>query len=421
MRVMGFSVLSLLNGFSPSVLRRAAVGIAALGLLAACETTGAGPGPVGPASPEQPAGPTEQPRVQTRAGLTPPFMADRPVVRVGLLLPFSNRPEEATALYRAAELALFERGNRNMLLIPRDSGGGEGEAEAAARSLVEDGVDVIIGPVLREGVVGAARVAQRERIPLIALSSDRTVAAEGVYLLSFQLEDEVARIVDYAATQGVRSIAVMGPDNEYGRRVAQALRAEAAARGMTVVAETLYTRDVGQAAPAVERLTTAIASRPVQAVLVADSGSVLRAVGAALARVGLSGPNVRLLGTSAWAGADLGAEPPLVGGWYVAADPSARNPFESSFRTAYGEDPSRLASLAYDAVALASLLSRDAGAEGLARREIERQEGFLGSDGIFRFRRNGTIERGWAVMEVRSRSAATPVQAAPRQFNRPAS
>jgi ABC-type branched-subunit amino acid transport system substrate-binding protein len=417
---MAFSVLSLFNRFSPSVLRQAVLGLAALGVLAACGTTG-GPGAVGPASPEQPSQIPEQPRPQTRGGLIPPFMADRAIVRVGLLLPFSTRPDEATALYRAAELALFERGHRNILLIPRDSGGGEREAEDAARSLVQDGVDVIVGPVLREGVVGAARVAQRERIPLIGLSSDRTVAAEGVYLLSFQLEDEVARIVDYAASQGVRAIAVMGPDNEYGRRVAQALRAEATARGMTVVAEALYTRDVGQAAPAVDRLTAAIAGRPVQAVLVADSGSVLRAVGAALGRAGLAGPNVRLLGTSAWGGGDLGAEAPLVGGWYVSADPSARGPFEQSFRSAYSEDPSRLSSLAYDAVSLAALLSRDAGAEGLTRREIERQEGFLGSDGIFRFRRNGTIERGWAVMEVRARSGPVAVQAAPRQFDRPAS
>ena len=415
------SVLSLLKRLSPSVLRRLALSFAALGLLAACETTSAGPGPAGPASPDAPAPPPEQPRTQTRGGLTPPFMADRAIVRVGLLLPFSTRPEEATALYRAAELALFERGNRNMLLIPRDSGAGEGAAEEAARGLVQDGVDVIVGPVLREGVIGASRVAQRERIPMIGLSSDRTVAAEGVYLLSFQLEDEVARIVDYAASQGIRSIAMVGPDNEYGRRVAQALRAEAAARSMAVVAETLYIRDVGQAAPAVERLTAAIGGRPVQAVLVADSGSVLRAVGAALARAGLAGPNVRLLGTSAWAGGELGAEAPLVGGWYVAADPTSRGPFEQSYRSAYGEDPSRLASLAYDAVALASLLSRDGGSENLTRREIERQEGFLGSDGIFRFRRNGTIERGWAIMEVRSGGTASAVQSAPRQFDRPAS
>ena len=424
MRVMGSSVLSAASAPSSrgqaSKAARALVAGSLLALTAACATS-APSGPIaGPAGPLEPGVPQDQPRRDNRGGLTPPFMAEQAVVRVGLLLPFSTRPEEASALYRAAELALFERGDRNMLLIPRDSGAGEAEASAAATGLVADGVDIIIGPVLREGVLGAARVAQDRRIPMIGLSSDRSVADDGVYLLSFQLEDEVARIVEYAASRGIRSIAMMGPENEYGRRVAQALRTEGARWGVTIVAETLYTRDVAQAAPAVTRLRSSLGGAPVQAVMIADSGSVLRAVTAALAREGLAGPNVRLLGTSAWAGSETNAEAPLIGGWYVAPDPSLRAAFEQSYRAAYGDDPLRLSSLAYDAVALAALLSRDQGSDGLTRREIERQEGFLGSDGVFRFRTNGSIERGWAVMEVRPSGAAV-VAPAPRAFDRPVS
>lgn len=401
-------------------MARALVAGSLLALTAACATGGAAGPTAGPAGPVDAGVTQDRPRRDNRGGLTPPFMADRELVRVGLLLPFSTRPEEASALYRAAELALFERGDRNMLLIPRDSGAGEAEAASAATGLVADGVDIIVGPVLREGVLGASRVAQDRRIPMIGLSSDRSVADDGVYLLSFQLEDEVARIIEYAASRGIRSIAMMGPENEYGRRVAQALRAEGARWGVTIVAETLYTRDVAQAAPAVARLRSSLGGAPVQAVMIADSGSVLRAVTAALAREGLAGPNVRLLGTSAWAGSEANAEAPLIGGWYVAPDPSLRAAFEQSYRNAYGDDPIRLASLAYDAVALAALLSRDEGPDGLSRQDIERQEGFLGSDGVFRFRANGSIERGWAVMEVRSSGAAV-VAPAPRAFDRPVS
>lgn len=424
MRVMGSLILSAASALSSSgrALKRARALLAGvlLATVAACATTGPSGPLAGPAGPVEPRAPQDEPRRDDRGGLTPPFMADRALVRVGLLLPFSTRPEEASSLYRAAELALFEHGGRNMLLIPRDSGAGEAEAASAASGLLADGVDIIIGPVLREGVLGASRVAQDRRIPMIGLSSDRSVANDGVYLLSFQLEDEVARIIAYAASRGVRSIAMMGPENEYGRRVAQALRAEAARWGVAIVAETLYTRDVAQAAPAAARLRSSLAGAPVQAVMIADSGSVLRAVTAALARDGLAGPNVRLLGTSAWAGAETNAEAPLVGGWYVAPDPSLRTAFEQNYRSAYGDDPIRLASLAYDAIALAALLSRDQGPDGLSQQEIERQEGFLGSDGVFRFRANGSIERGWAVMEVRSSGAAV-IAPAPRAFERPVS
>ena len=44
---------------------------------------------------------------------------------------------------------------------------------------------------------------------MIALSSDRSVGGNGVYLLSFQPETEVNRIVSYAAKTGHSSFAAL--------------------------------------------------------------------------------------------------------------------------------------------------------------------------------------------------------------------
>ena len=338
-------------------------------------------------------------------------MRGRDIVRVGLLLPFSLRPQDAAALYNAAELALFELGNENTLLIPRDAGSDEASANAAARALMTDGADIIIGPVLREGVAGAAGAASAQNVPVIGFSSDRTIGGNGVYLLSFQLEDEVTRLVSYAASQNIRSIALLAPANEYGRRIESALRAEAQARGVTITASQLYNRtdaDAGAAARAI-----AAGPRP-QGIIIADSGAPLRAIGTAFVQAGLDTRQTRLMGTSVWAG-EAEREPSLAGGWYVAPDPGSRVEFENRYRTAFGESPTRLASLGYDAVALATLLSRDRGADGITRGAIENREGFAGSDGLFRFSSNGAIERGLAIMEVRQNSNAV-LEAAPRRF-----
>ncbi|MDX2237598.1 MAG: penicillin-binding protein activator [Hyphomonadaceae bacterium] len=404
------------RGRAPSLKPFAAAGVAAL--LAACAST---PTPVSP-PPIGPQQPTVDPgrSVTSRDGVTPPFMAGRQIVRVGLLLPFSTRPQDAAALYGAAELALFDHGDGNTLLIPRDSGANNTDAAAAADALMRDGADIIVGPVTREGVEGAARVVRAQNIPVIGFSSDRTVGGDGVYLLSFQLEDEVGRIVSYAATRGVRSMALLAPDNEYGRRVQSALRAQAAQSGVTVAISELYARTENDAASAADRVAAASRTTPVQAILIAESGSVLRAIGPALVRSGVNTRAVRLLGTSAWAGGDAQREPTLAGGWYVASDPSLRTDFEGRYRNAFQTEPTRLSSLAYDAIALATLLARDGGANGLNRRALERQEGFLGSDGVFRFRGDGSIERGLAIMEVRATGAA-PVDPAPRRFTPAAS
>jgi ABC-type branched-subunit amino acid transport system substrate-binding protein len=360
-----------------------------------------------------PAAPAEA-QVQTREGVTPPFMRGRRIVRIGLLLPFSLRPQDASALYSAAELALFDHGDQNTLIIPRDAGSDEASAAAAARALVNDGADVIIGPVLREGVAGAAMAARREDIPVIGFSSDRSVAGNGVYLLSFQLEDEISRIVSFAASRNITTIALLAPSNEYGRRVESALRAEAITRGVSIVQTQLYSRTDADASAAAAAVAAGLRVSPAQAILIAESGTPLRSIGTALVRAGVDQHEVRLIGTSAWAG-EAQREPTLAGGWYVAPDPSARTDFENRYRTAFSRDPTRLASLSYDAVALASLLTRERGAQGLTRGALENREGFAGSDGLFRFNAAGAIERGLAIIEV-GQNTVTVLDSAPRRF-----
>lgn len=335
-------------------------------------------------------------------------------MRVGLLLPFSVRPQEASALYNAAELALFDHGNQNTLLIPRDAGADEASANAAARALLNDGADIIVGPVLREGVTGASNAARGNNIPVIGLSSDRMVGGNGTYLLSFQLEDEVARMVSYAASQNVRTIALLAPSNDYGRRVGGALRMEAARRGVTVVHTQLYNRNDNDASAAATALALALVSTPAQGILIAESGSPLRSIAQTLVRNGVDQRAIRFLGTSVWSG-EAQREPALAGGWYVAADPSVRTSFETRYQSAYGEQPTRLASLGYDAVALAALLSREGGPRGFSRTRIENGEGFSGSDGLFRFRSDGAIERGLAIIEVRQNDIGV-LESAPRSF-----
>lgn len=341
-------------------------------------------------------------------------MEGRRITRVGLLLPFTARPQDAASLYNAAELALFDHGDENTLLIPRDAGADEASAQAAATALVHDGADIIIGPLLREGVQGAGVSARAQNIPVIGFSSDRSVAGNGVYLLSFQLEDEVARLAQFAASRNIRSIALIAPSNDYGRRVQQALQAEAARNGITITQSVLYNRTDADATAAARSLATTLQASPAQGVLIADSGSALRAVSVALAQGGVDPRHVQLMGTSAWLG-DAMREPTLAGGWYVSPDPSARTDFDARYQSVFNAQPARVASLGYDAVALATTLSRSGGPQGFSRGAIENREGFAGSDGLFRFDDNGSIERGLAIMEVRANTVGV-LDAAPHRF-----
>ncbi|MGA8713586.1 MAG: penicillin-binding protein activator, partial [Roseiarcus sp.] len=83
------------------------------------------------------------------------------------------------------------------------------------------------------------------------------------------------------------------------------------------------------------------------------------------------------------------------------------------YRAKFNSDPTRLATLSYDAVMLAGALAKTP--DRFSQRALTNVSGFNGADGVFRFRTDGTNERGLAVMEI-DNNAATVISPAPRSF-----
>ncbi|HUJ03376.1 MAG TPA: ABC transporter substrate-binding protein, partial [Rhizomicrobium sp.] len=99
-------------------------------------------------------------------------------VRVGLLLPFSNGSAAtralAQAMLKSAELALFDSGNPNILLITADEGSTPEQAAAGAKALLAKGSEIIVGPLFSPSVNAVAPIARDRGVPVLAFSSDRT-------------------------------------------------------------------------------------------------------------------------------------------------------------------------------------------------------------------------------------------------------
>jgi len=89
--------------------------------------------------------------------------------------------------------------------------------------------------------------------------------------------------------------------------------------------------------------------------------------------------------------------------------------FSGRYRTRYGGEPVRTATLAYDAVALVAALARTQGAQRFSPDVLQNPSGFSGIDGLFRFRPDGSNERGLAVMRVGS-GGGVPVAGSPKSF-----
>lgn len=334
--------------------------------------------------------------------------------RVALILPMTQASGPSivgTSLRNAAELAYFEAGNNDVTLLIKDDHSTPEGARAAAQAALSEGAELVIGPLFAPSVREVAPVAHAAGKPVIAFSTDTSTAGREVFLLSFPIENYVDRTIDYAASGGKKSIAALVPENDYGRVAEGAFQQAAARNNMRVMAVEHYQpKTMAEAVQKVAALRDQIDS-----LFIAEQADAMQPMSQALVAAGIDGKKVQILGTGLWNDARVLKLPGLQGAWFSAPENGGFNAFASRYRAKYHYDPPRIATLAYDAVSLAAALAHTQGSQRYAPNVLTNKAGFNGADGVFRFRPDGTNERGLAVLQIND-GTAVPVSPAPHSF-----
>ena len=243
---------------------------------------------------------------------------------------------------------------------------------------------------------------------MIAFSTDASVAAPGVYLLSFLIETYVDRIVQYSVSSGKKSFAIMAPQNDYGNVATDRFQQTAAGVNAQIVVTARYS--AGQMATAAQQV--AAVQGQVDALFIPEQADAMQAVANALSS---NSVKTQLLGTGVWNDARVLKIPQMQGAWFSAPDNSGFNAFAQRYKAKFNSEPARLATLSYDAATLAAALARNGGPDPYNERALTNVSGFSGADGVFRFRPDGTNERGLAVMRVAA-GGGQPVAGSPKSF-----
>jgi outer membrane PBP1 activator LpoA protein len=409
--------------------QRARFGAMAVALLAVAGCAGAGPRRTPEAAPPPaPAAPVVQaPRVDPGP----------PQHRVALLVPTTGgNAAVGQSIANAANMALLDSNQQRMKLTVYNTATG---AAAAANRAIADGNKIFLGPLLAPDVRAVQGIAAGAGVPVLAFSNDAALAGGNTYVMGFQPQQSIARVVGFARSRGVENFAALVPAGDYGQRASNAFMRAVQANGGKVTAIETYPRDPKRLAAAARRVTNYEARvakvaqagvvradgtvAPVQqrlgpvafqALLIADSGSVAPRFLPALQQFGATG--VRLLGTELW-----NSEPGLAriagmhGSWFAAVPDNRFQQLANRYRAKFGGQPSRLASMGYDAVLLVnSIGERWRIGDPFPRSALDDDEGFAGIDGIFRFR-GGLAERGLEVQQIGPGGFST-VSPAPRAF-----
>lgn len=349
--------------------------------------------------------------------------ANQKVIKIGLLLPLSGRSADlGKALQDAATVSLFDKyarlsprqQNVRVELLPKDTGDTPEQATNAIQQAVDDGAEFIIGPLFADATSASSPIARGKNINVLSLSNTRTQASPGTYMFGFSPAEQTERVVSYAIASSKTRVAVLAPSGPLGDIVLDAAISAAQQQGFKLAGQARYTAQGAGIDAALNTLVAAGKPPNFDAILIPEGGPTLTTILRGLSARGVKPGTVKFLGTGLWDDADLLRRVNLESAWVASSPPELTSQFEARFRETYKYAPPRIASLTYDAVALAVTLATSGRAFDTAN--LTNPAGFAGpANGIFRLRANGLVQRGLAVMEVRG-GGLRVISAAPSGF-----
>lgn len=266
----------------------------------------------------------------------------------------------------------------------RDAGETAESAVAAARAAVDAGARMLLGPLFS----GQSRAVADAvgRVPVVSLSNDDALAGGNLFVFGITPLQSARAVLGLAAVRGVRRIAVVVPPGEFGARHVAAAQAVAPELGLA-----LGTPVVTGGAEGLADAVAADGTRP-DGIYLPVVSEEFEAQAAALAATG-----AQVLGSDQWSLIDPALVPRLRGAWYAAPDPLSLEGFFLAIEQQVEADAGVVAALAFDASELARLLGR---LDQQDRDGLQREAGYEGVLGPYRFLSSGVCERRLAVLGV---------------------
>ena len=341
-------------------------------------------------------------------------------VAVALLVPSGSGQAGdeflAQSLQNAAKLAIADLSGVKIDLRVYSTGGQPGQAQAMALKAVDEGAQIILGPVFAQEANAAGVAVGSRGINVLSFSNNPDIAGGNVFVLGQTFESTAARLASYAARNGKRKLMVVHDRNTGGELGLAAIRAGASSAGSSVVAVGNYEFSQNGVVSAIPGIAASAKASGADAVFfTADTAGALPLVTQLLRENGI-GADTRFIGLTRWdvPTASLGL-PGLQGGWFAMPDPGLFQQYQARYQAAFGSAPHPISGLAYDGIAAIGALVKQGKANALTGAALTQGSGFVGVGGIFRLRSDGTNDRGLAVAEVRSGQMVV-IDAAPRSF-----
>ena len=351
-----------------------------------------------------------------------PSLSTSGPIPVALIVPGAsvNAGDQALArgLENAARLAIADLQGVQIDLRVYNTGTDPAQAAAVAVQAVDAGAKIILGPVYADAANAVGTAVAPSGVNVLSFSNNATIAGGNVFVLGQTFQNTAERLVGYAARQGKGRILLVHDTTGAGEIARGAVEGAIARSGASLAGRESYDFSQQAVVDATPRIVSTARGTGAQAIfLTADSAGALPLFAQLLPEQGLGPDAIQWIGLSRWdvQPATL-ALPGLQGGWFALPDPGLSAQFASRYTAAYGSAPHPIAGLAYDGIAAVGALAGAGRTDALTRAALTQPSGFVGVNGVFRLRPDGTTDRGLAIAAVQNNQVSV-IDPAPRSFS----
>ena len=402
---------------------------------------------------------------------------DDGVLRIAVLLPTQKQNAVvADDLKNAATMALFDAKSKNTILQFYGTDGSYDSAKEKAKKAVNEGADIIVGPLFAEEVKGASRSA--DSTPIVSFTTDANVLDSSVFSIGFLMEQQIKRVIEYAVQNGKMKFGIIVSDSESGDFVRKNFKKYVSMYNGEVVKEATYTDKKTGLMNAVKEISdfenrvneyneykksakerfdylvklrdenpeeyatvfddtqylstddevsflektleelehkTTISDPEYESIFIfGDDINDVLMIGSSLMYYDVHPDRIKYLGTSQLENPKIYTERAFRGAWYPSVSTKYSGKFDEAYKKYFKRKPIKIASLAYDAVSLINSLAKDGEIE---RKDLLNPNGWTGINGIFRFKSNGSSERNMDIKEVIGGNSVKSKIISPAPFN----
>lgn len=321
----------------------------------------------------------------------------------------------AQSLENAARLAMRDLNGVTVDLRVYRTAGDAALAGALAEKAVDEGADIIIGPVYAASANAVGKAVVGRGVSVLSFSNNAAIAGGNLFVLGPTFQNTANRMVQYATSQGKQRFVIVHGEDTSGTQGRDAIQRAVDANGAAVMASIGYALSQQDVIAAIPNISAAVNDTAADAVfMTTDSASALPLLSQLLPEAGITSETSQFMGLTRW---DIPPQtlslPGIQNGWFALPDPAATATFSSQYQAAYATTPHPIGGLAFDAIAAIGALASQG--DAFTTSALTRSGGYRGASGIFRLNPDGTNTRGLAVATI-SEAQVQILSAAPQRF-----